>query len=98
MKMCFFTVLLLCVAPLFIRPIYLFGWHRGYDKAKQTYQVKYDPGEEAAYFNRVKILVFTVLKKNFGGTEGSVPLISICPVHDCCIMQSKNNEMVHHQF
>lgn len=88
----------LCVVLVLSSTLYLFGWYRGYDKAKQTYQVKHDPGEEVAYFNRVKILMFDVLKKNFGGTEDAIPLISICPIHDCCIMQPKNNEMVHYQF
>lgn len=54
--------------------------------------------EEAAYYKRVKKLIFTELKEKFGETKEGIPLISICPSHECCIMQPKNNEMVHHQF
>lgn len=72
-------------------------YNRGYIAACNKYN-KCNPEEEAAYYKRAKKIVFTELKEKLGETSDNIPLISICPIHDCCIMQPKNNEMIHHQF
>ena len=70
------------------------------DRSEQIEKV--DVEKEAAYYKRAKKLVFTELKEKLGVTMDKTPQISICPIHDCCIMQSKYKdnlwEMIHYQF